>query len=356
MSLDPQVPLVAVPFWKRKMIWFGAAAIIGWSIFSFSQTAKIKEEPTEKVSIKAFGADSDYEPPRAKVETAGPANRNMRPPPDTQKEEKAPNGPDVSKYLPDGAKTNNGDPAPRSMTFKMPPPRQKTSEAAIDPTTNQTKVVYKGVEFPGQKASPAMDETCVLQPGILFVELDSAIDSTYPGPIFGHLPSNVYSAVRAPNGDPVVLMEKGTTISGQYNSLVTGGGAKRLSASSVWAHTPNGVWVPLVGPMGDGVGRSGLPGNVDEHWGARFGAALGLTFTEQAMSIVQAMVQKGGNSYLQFNGGGGSGVGSLAQDILRAQASIAPTFYKNQGEIISIILTTPVSFNDSYKVGNKCHV
>ena len=38
-------------------------------------------------------------------------------------------------------------------------------------------------------------------------------------------------------------------------------------AVSTYAHTPNGIWVPLAGnPMADDLGRTGLDGAVDNHY------------------------------------------------------------------------------------------
>jgi type IV secretion system protein VirB10 len=98
--------------------------------------------------------------------------------------------------------------------------------------------------------------------------LDTAIESDLPGQLLCHLPGPVYS----PKG--LLLMEAGTQIVGRYERMGQNGGS-RLLALSTYAHTPNGVWVPLSNtPMADDLGRAGLAGEVDNHYLARFGGAV----------------------------------------------------------------------------------
>ena len=55
-------------------------------------------------------------------------------------------------------------------------------------------------------------------------------------------------------------MEAGTQIVGRYERMTQNGGS-RLLALSTYAHTPNGIWVPLSDtPMAADLGRTGLPG------------------------------------------------------------------------------------------------
>ena len=124
-------------------------------------------------------------------------------------------------------------------------------------------------------------------------------------------------------------------------------------AASAYAHTPRGIWVPLGdAPMSDELGRTGLPGAIDRHVLSRFGGAVILTLSESALSIAQALVSKGGNTYVNLNSGNG-GTNSLAQSIFQDQANQPPTFSENQGEMIAIFLPEPVDFSDSYRIEPK---
>ncbi len=118
--------------------------------------------------------------------------------------------------------------------------------APADPP--QTGLAFQASSLPGVKASPAIDDTYQLMPGLLPCVLDTAIQSDLPGPLLCHLPGPVYS----PKG--VLLMEAETQVIGRYESMGKNGGS-RLMAVSAYAHTPNGIWVPLAGnPMSDDLG------------------------------------------------------------------------------------------------------
>ena len=195
--------------------------------------------------------------------------------------------------------------------------------APAPPEPAQTGLAFKTSTLPGVKASPAIDDTYQLMPGLLPCVLDTAIQSDLPGPLLCHLPGPVYS----PKG--VLLMEADTQVIGKYETMGRNGGS-RLMAISTFAHTPNGIWVLLTGePLADDLGRSGLDGAVDQHYLQRFGGAILLTLTESAMGILQAAVSKGGSTYLSLNTGGG--IGGVAQQILQSQINMAPTFSKHQG-------------------------
>ena len=203
----------------------------------------------------------------------------------------------------------------------------------------QTGLAFQASSLPGVKASPAIDDTYQLMPGLLPCVLDTAIESDLPGPLLCHLPGPVYS----PKG--VLLMEAETQVIGRYELMGRNGGS-RLMAVSTYAHTPNGIWVPLVGnPMADDLGRTGFAGAVDNHYLERFGGAVILSLTESGLGIVQTAVSKGGNTYISTGS-----ASNLAEQILQSQINIAPTFSKHQGETIAIWLTIPIDFSDSYKL------
>lgn len=237
------------------------------------------------------------------------------------------------------AKQIDHRPAVLSYAVHIDPPKPSATPAAAPA---ETGLAFKTAALPGMKASPAIDETYMLAPGLLPLVLDTAIDSNNSGPILAHLPGPVYS----PKG--VLLMEAGTQIIGKYETM-TNNGSRRLRAFSTYAHTPNGVWVPLAGePFADELGRSGLPGAVNNHYVERFGGAVLLNLTDAALGILQAEVSKGGNTYLSLNNGGG--VSSLAQSVLQQTINMPATFSKNQGETIVLFIDQPIDFSGSYRI------
>jgi type IV secretion system protein VirB10 len=187
------------------------------------------------------------------------------------------------------------------------------------------------------------DHTKILKPGYLPCILDVAIDSTLPGPIFCHLAQDVLSE------DNVVLMETGTRIIGNYQNTVQRG-QSRLLAMSGYAITPepNNVYVPLDGPMTDGLGRAGIPGEVDNHTFERFGGAVLLSLADNAFASLQNLTRKGdGNTYFNLNTGS---MQSVAAEALRSTINIPPTITANPGATVQIAILYPISFNDVYEL------
>ena len=226
---------------------------------------------------------------------------------------------------------------PAMVTYAVP--KREKPDVTKPKDDPQTAVNFKTSTIPGIKSGPALDLTYVLLPGLIFCELDVAIQSDIPGPLQCHLPGPVYSQTGT------LLMEAGTHIYGNYQSMEQGGGA-RLRATSTFAITPNGVPVPLDGePWADSLGRTGLPGGVDYHLMSRFGGAILLDLSQNALAIAQAKVSKGGNTYVSLNGSD-----QLANEILRTTVNQPPTFYANQGELIAVWLRSPIDFSGSYRI------
>jgi type IV secretion system protein VirB10 len=292
-------------------------------------------------AARAEPADEPPPPPPPPPAASAPPPTHPPPPPQTaaQPPPRATMQPVPRPPVLLGNATPAVPPWPVMLSYVVPPPIPPAKPPADPP---ETDIAFKTGTIPGLKASPALDETYLLMPGLLPCVLDTAIESDLPGPIACHLPGPVYST------KGVLLMETETQVVGTYASMGKAG-VNRLEAGSLFAHTPRGIWVPLTGqPFADDLGRSGLAGAVDNHYTQRFGAALILTLTQSVLGIVQSEASKGGNTYLNLNQGGGAG--GLAQQILQSQINIPPTFSKHQGEMIALWLTAPIDFSSSYKL------
>lgn len=339
-----------VPLWRRPAVRWIALCVAGVIGFVFWRgTPPPKDEESTKPTQAFIGDVTPYKP--AAPAAAAPTPQPAPAPQPIVATVPTPAAFPTMRMTPQGPVTAPAKPArPLMLSYAAPVAAQASqpgSGAAVgggQPSAPQTRVVFKGGDIPGVKASAAIDDTYMLMPGLLPCVLDTAIDSSLPGPIACHLPGPVYS----PKG--VLLMEAETQVVGQYESIAHNG-QNRLQAGSLFAHTPNGIWVPLADPMADDLGRNGLDGAINNHYLQRFGGAVLLSLTQSVLGIVQAEASKGGNTYLSLGQGGG--VGGLAEQVLQAQINIAPTFTKHQGETIAIWLTSPIDFSDSYRVHVK---
>lgn len=332
---------------RRKAALIGAGTIVVLGFVYWKNPGQRKEDDVPQPPAAGMGQAVAYDPPKPQAMPAAfsapiavaPA---ALPPPVTPVP--LPQPPPIASVIPAAAKP----PHPARMLSYATEGLAKQAGAPGGggegaASAGGTRVTYKGAAIVGAKAGPALDRDLLLMPGIIRCILDTAVDSTLPGPLMCHLPAPVMSS------SGVILMEKDTSIIGQYTNSVTQGQG-RLMAVTATAYTPNGIPVPMGGPFADGLGRTGLDGNVDNHVMERFGGAVMLSLAEGAMGIAQSAISKGGNSYVSFSSGG---VGSLAQEVLRNTIDIKPTITKDQGDEVALWILTPIDFSQAYHLGSK---
>jgi len=169
--------------------------------------------------------------------------------------------------------------------------------------------------------------------------LETAIDSTLPGMTTCVLAVDVFGA-----DGRVVLLERGTKLVGETHADVRPGQAR---VSVVWAEarTPAGVVVSLASPGTDELGRAGVPGRVDNHFAARFGAAVLLSVIDGAISATVAREQ--GSAGVVYNAQGSRDV---ATDALRNTIGIPPTITVAPGARVQVLVARDIDFRSVYRL------
>jgi len=170
--------------------------------------------------------------------------------------------------------------------------------------------------------------------------LETAIDTTVSGFTACRLTRSVYS-----DNGKVLLLERGSRITGEYQSEQFKPGMNRLFVLWDRVTTPNGVAVELDSPGIDELGRSGYDGKVNNHFIKRFGAAIMLSLMDDYVEY-QIAKQRGGNE-LNF-GGTTREAKQLAEIVLKHNINIPPTLYKNQGSHIKVYVSKDIDFSDVY--------
>jgi type IV secretion system protein VirB10 len=170
--------------------------------------------------------------------------------------------------------------------------------------------------------------------------LETAIDSTLPGMTTCIMAADTFGV-----DGQVVLLERGTKLIGETRGQVQQGSA-RVFVLWTEARTPAGVIVPLASPGADELGRSGLPGTVNNHFWQRFGAAMLVSVIDGA---VQAAVQssRGGNGTVIVNPSATQGV---LTEVLKGTVNIPPTVVKQQGDRIQVLVARDVDFRSVYEL------
>jgi type IV secretion system protein VirB10 len=140
---------------------------------------------------------------------------------------------------------------------------------------------------------------------------------------------------------------RGTTVVGEIgHGLVQG--QDRVFVLWDRAETPDHAVIELASPGTDELGRSGLPGHVNNHWWERFGGAI-------LLSVIQGGLQTG--TALAANSGSGGGTffnsfqsngTNVSDTALQATINIPPTLEKNQGDNMAIFVAKDLDFSDVY--------
>ena len=169
---------------------------------------------------------------------------------------------------------------------------------------------------------------------------DTAFDSTEAGLSTCTVTKNVYS-----DDGRVVLIERGSQINSQYRSNLSTG-QKRAFILAARIETPHGVTVEIDSPAADALGRMGIDGYVDNHWGERIGAAMLLGLTQDAIGY---LATRGGNSngsvvYENTQQQGND----MATRVLDSTINIPPTLTQNQGAEFTIVVARDLDFGSVY--------
>ena len=170
--------------------------------------------------------------------------------------------------------------------------------------------------------------------------LETAINSELPGMATCVTAFDIFGA-----DGKVVLLERGSKLVGETRGQVAQG-MSRLFILWSEARTPTGVVVQLDSPGTDELGRAGVTGNVNNHFWARFGAALLVTVIDGALTGVAQRQETSGSTVI-LNPQGGQ---QVIDDILRNTINIPPTITVNQGARIQVIVARDVDFRPVYEL------
>jgi type IV secretion system protein VirB10 len=196
----------------------------------------------------------------------------------------------------------------------------------------------------------------ILQGKIIHAVLETAIDTTFPGPIRGLVTRDVY----AESGKDV-LIPKGTRLIGTYNADVVRGQARIFI---VWNRVirPDGVDLDLTSPGVDNLGRAGTNGMVDNRYFEIFsGAMLTSVFTIGMAAVAQSITGAEATTSTQDPSGGQTQTGDptsaaiqeavtnmagTAQRVLGGLIDARPLITVDQGTPVNVFVNKDLEFPD----------
>lgn len=166
------------------------------------------------------------------------------------------------------------------------------------------------------------------------------------------LAQNLYS-----DNGRVLLLERGSELTGEYgvsNQL----GLERLFVTWSRLKTPEGIEIDLSSPGSDRLGTSGIPGHLDNRWGARLGAAFLLSFVKDiTVAIINKQTQASSGSTINVQTASPgqntlNASSSLAEEVIKQTIKVRPRLTINEGDRISIYVARDLDFSPVYALKN----
>ncbi len=153
----------------------------------------------------------------------------------------------------------------------------------------------------------------------------------------------------------VLLLERGSELVGEYG-ITNQMGSERLFVTWLRLKTPEGVEIDLSSPGSDRLGTSGLPGHLDNRWGARIGAAFLISFVKDITVAVINNQSKDNSSGGATVNVGGANAGqntmnagsSIAEEVIKQTLKVRPRLTINEGDRISIYVARDLDFSPVY--------
>lgn len=177
--------------------------------------------------------------------------------------------------------------------------------------------------------------------------LKTGIDTTLAGLAICTATNDVYSA----NGK-LLLIARGAVIHGEQQSSLKLGQARVFL---LWTRidNPDGITAELDSPAADAMGYNGIPGFVDEHFGARFGAAMLISVIKDATSFELSNLSRNNNATAgqQFTPTNTASAGSsMAESVLKSTMNIPPTLVVKPSTLVNVLVARDISFEKVYRV------
>lgn len=226
--------------------------------------------------------------------------------------------------------------------------KDRTSQNRIDTKPDEAAQHFHHLLNPttleGMRASTLGDRNYIIAMGTSIpCILETAINTDHQGFVSCIVSRDILS-----DNGRVVLLDKGTQIVGEYRAGLKKG-QSRLFILWNRAKTPTGVLIALASPATDALGRSGIDGDIDNHWLERIGSAL-------LVSIIKETTRYAHDRWFKDQSAKDSE--SIAKSLGQSAASIAaenytkipPTLTKNQGEMVSIFVARDLNFSNVYKL------
>lgn len=356
-------PAVAAAPGKRMILGFGGGAIV---LFLLYQLIFAESEPPPPPNASTSETQATVAPAQSTAELTQPSF--PIPPPVIPQAE-----PTTAPPLPPLPKNNPIDPQEPEIDFSSRAPNSqemlKRRQSSImimaggGPTNTNWWQGMGPVRTSASSKVTATNvgdlNTLILQGKVIEATLETAIDSTLPGPLRAIVSRDVYA-----EAGMTKLIPKGSRLIGSYNTDIVRGQARVFI---VWNRVirPDGIDLSMESPVMDNMGRAGLEGYVDERYFEIFSAALltsaftiGTAFAGDAIAPGEVSTTQNTDGSTNTTGDpvsiatteAASNLASTAQSVLGRFIDTRPIITVDQGTPVKIYVNQDLEF-PSYLTG-----
>ncbi|MGI4852357.1 MAG: type IV secretion system protein VirB10 [Janthinobacterium lividum] len=251
-------------------------------------------------------------------------------------------------------------PKPRFQKYKSIPVKSSSTEtAASAPSAVQEHPENK--EQSQEKSEMAVvAESSAIDPNFLIPEgtyIPCSLITKFTSDVNGRITCTISEDIYSANG-AVKLIERGTKAIGTYKGGNIKHGMGRMFVIWTKLRTPDFKSIKLVDSQVVGrLGESGIDGWVDAHFFERFGGAILLSTAKDILKMTQENKKEGNDSNTTVNVSTmdetKSAFASIVEKMLENSINIPPTLYKNQGDIIGIMVGRDIDFSKVYTLEMK---
>ncbi|EPM53379.1 putative conjugal transfer protein TriI [Pseudomonas syringae pv. actinidiae ICMP 19071] len=251
------------------------------------------------------------------------------------------------KYLSIAAHDGSSSTSPPTDSASSSVPTQ-TSEA---PSTDKGAHADSGAD-----AVKSMKVESIAMDPNLYIEENTYIPCSllyrFVSDVAGRISCVISEDVYSANGK-VKLIEKGTKAFGWYKTGTLNQGQAHMAVLFSELRTRDFKKVSLIDTQATGqLGESGISGWVDEHFWDRFKGALMLALVQTSGDVVSNNgLKKDQNT--DYTANSREAIAEMSNTALENSINIPPTIYKNQGDIIGIMVGRDIDFSGVYTVRLK---
>lgn len=182
-----------------------------------------------------------------------------------------------------------------------------------------------------------------------------SLDRRFVSDLAGKLECTINSDIYSANGN-VKLIERGTAAKLMYKagSLKHGQGRVFVMAYKLRTRTEPFIDIPLIDTQAAGaLGEAGADGWIDTHFSDRFLGAMMVGMIPDVAQAASGAAKGNKDNQTDYTANSRQAFADIAREAFANSVNIPPTLYKNQGEIITLIVGQDLDFSSIYKLKMK---